>query len=187
MKCYKVTIRGTKPLMHHRFPRPDEECTLSKKRTRAFNPKEQCEKALYRDSNNRIYQPAIHIEASLSKAATDFIFKGKKTYKQIFKSEIEVFPEKIYFDIPKNPENYEIDIRSAVNPSTKGRTWVARPRWDKWQLTFYIKNTAIKEVDSELLKKVLETAGRRIGIGTYRDKFGKFEIVQFEEISEINK
>jgi len=184
-KYYKVTIKGIKPLMHQRFPRPDEECVMSKKRKRAFNPKEECEKALYRDSEGRIYQPAIAIEGALRNSATDFIYKGKKSYKNIVESEIEVLPEKIYFTVPKDPEKYVCDIRSARNPNTRSRVWVARPRWDKWELTFYLINHATKEIDSKLLKEILDNAGRRAGIGTYRQKFGKFKVIEFKEVSEV--
>jgi len=155
LRIYKVTIKGTKPLMHNRFP-IEEHIEGKKSRKRGFNPKEEAEKCLYKDSNGNIYQPSIHIEASLIKSATDFPWKGRKSFKKIVENNVEVIPEKIPFEIPAKPENYEIDIRSVVNPNTRGRQPKARPIWKDWQFTFHIKVDDEEELDGKTLKRILE-------------------------------
>jgi len=173
-----------KPLIHHRFPEEDECILSTSKRKRAFNPGEQCRKALYIDKGGKIYQPALHIESALIRGATAFSWKGRKTYKEIVASEVEVYPEKIYFEVPENPEDYTCFIVTAVNPINKSRTRVARPMWKDWQFTFYIKVYDPEAISGETLKKILVHAGRRIGIGTYRLRYGKFEVLKFEEIPD---
>jgi len=179
MKMYKVVIEGTKPLMHHAFK------VLEKKRKRAFNPEEEAENCLYKDSRGRIYQPASHIEGALIKSSTDFRWSGRKTYKHIVSSEVTVIPEEIPFLIPENPEEYKIDIRSIVSPSTKGRQLIARPIWNHWRFKFYLKVDDETELDGDMLKKILINAGKRYGIGTYRLKFGRFKVIEFREVNSI--
>jgi len=182
-KLYKVTIKnlGSKGLMHNRFPIEDYN-ESKKKRKRAFNPVEDALKSLYKDEEGRIYQPANHIKKSLVRSAVEFPWKGRKTYKTLVESDIEVFPEKIYFEIPENPETYRVAIHIVRNVNTGGRQPKARPVWDKWQFTFNIKIWDSEEIDPKILKEMLVTAGRRYGIGTFRQEFGKFEITKFEEI-----
>lgn len=182
-KVYRVTIKGTKPLMHNRYPIEDQ--CLKKKRKRAFNPREEVEKCLYKDSNGNIYQPAIHIEASLIKSAVDFPWKGRKSFKSIVSNGIEVIPEKIPFEIPADPSKYEIDIRSVVNPNTRGRQPKARPVWKDWQFSFHIKVDEPDELDAKTLKSILINAGKRYGIGTYRQKFGRFKVKNFKEVDNV--
>ena len=55
-----------------------------------------------------------------------------------------------------------------------------RPRLDDWSLTFTL--TCIEDqVDAEALKMILDYAGRAVGIGDYRPRFGGFAVTQFRD------
>ena len=187
MKKYNVRIRGIRPLIHNRYDLDEAQKKRKKQKGSTFNPEKEVEKSLYRNTKGEIYQPADHIEGALIKTGPKFVIPNasRKTYKDRMKSQIFVSPSQISFN--GNSNNYEIDIRSGVVPSTRGRIAIARPRWDNWEFDFQIQVLDENLVSGDILKEILETAGREQGIGTYRPKFGLFEVVKFEPVIENTK
>lgn len=176
---YNVTIKGTVPLMHNRYPLNATDITKKEKKGKVFNAEESAKKCLYVNTKGEIYQPADHIEGALIKVGSSINIAGggKKTYKDQMKTNILVMPTEIPFE---NGKDYETDVRLAVIPATRGRVPVARPRWDDWSFNFTIRVMDKETLDADILKQLLETAGRTQGIGTYRPKFGRFEVTKFE-------
>jgi hypothetical protein len=161
----------------HRFP---IEEYLEKKQTKIGDikdPKLEAEKALYRNKKGEIYTPSAQIMGALIKSATDYRIpgKGKKTFKDAFKSGILIEPDEIIHKIP----SWEVDIRPVV--INQARVPRARPRFDKWELEFNV--TILDErITPAYLKEILTTAGQYIGIGDYRPTYGLFEVVKIEPI-----
>jgi hypothetical protein len=181
MQDYKTKIRGIVPLMNNRYPLDAMMITKKKPRGTLFNPVEKAKDCLYINTKGEIYQPSDHIEGALIQVgSTEGVpGQGKKTYKDQMKTNIAVMPTEIPFP---NGKDYEVDVRLAVIPATRGRVPVARPRWDKWEFDFVLRVFDETLLDGETLRRLLETAGRTKGIGTYRPKFGRFEVVVFESI-----
>jgi len=181
MKDYKVKIQGVAPLMHNRYPLDAMQITKKTKRGKVFDPVTVVQACLYKNVNGEIYQPADHIEGALIQVGSQINIagRGKKTYKDEMKTNIQVMPQEIPFPDGKN---FAIDVRLAVIPATRGRVPVARPRWDKWEFEFTIRVFNEEYLPESILKELLENAGREKGIGTYRPKFGRFEVVEFKAI-----
>jgi hypothetical protein len=173
MREYEVSIKGIVPLMHERF-----SGATSSKHKKKYDPKEECEKKLYRNKDGKIFQPAIHIEGALINAATNFQMKGRKSYKDFFKSSVIIMPQEIFFKIPEDPENYEIDERPVVIQRSRVLTW--RPKWNDWEFDFSIKVLQDAMIDDSTVKEILEHAGAYVGIGSFRPKFGRFEVIKFQ-------
>lgn len=172
----KVKIEGVSPLLQHRYEMEKAE-DKSKKKAGSVDYSEQVEQAIYRDEQGNIYQPSSHIEGSLMKAAVNFQIagKGKKTYKDLTKMVI-VEP----FAIPHLHPAFKVDKRPVV--INRARIVRCRPRFDKWELVF----TMLVQEDQlpvEVLEEILEYAGRYIGIGDYRPRFGRFRIVEFKKVA----
>ncbi len=177
---FKATIRGLCPLLMHRFSEDslttptkktgDKKLTDDEKRTVA-------KEYLYLEKG-KLSQPAIHIESTMQKASTQFKMagNGKKTYKELVKGGVFVFPDMI----PHKYQKWEVDSRAVVNPSTGGRKMCYRPCLDKWELEFELQVNDDR-ADAEVIKQMLEHAGAYIGIGSYRPRFGRFEVVSFKE------
>jgi hypothetical protein len=172
---YAVVIKGIRPLLMHKYTVESE--SDSKKMKTRYDPKEDAENALYKDDEGRICTPSIHIESALSKAATSFKQpgKGRKTYRDLIKSGIQIEP----LNIPHKYPEWKIDIQRAVI----GRSAVprARPRFDKWELEFII-NLVDPTIVPATLQEILNDAGRYIGIGDYRPRYGLFEVTKFERV-----
>jgi len=146
-----------------------------------FNAVADAEKCLYKTLEGKIYQPAEHIEGALIKGACQIQWKGKKTFKDIVAQSIIISPREIPFKTPKDAK-YVVDVTTCVIPATRGRVPVARPRWDEWEFEFTISNENPEDLDGETLKNILTEAGK-VGIGTFRLKYGKFEVESFEKVA----
>lgn len=173
---FNVTIEGIRPLLQNRFNVPDEEPTWHKVRgARDFS--EDVGKALYVTADGKVYQPADHIVASMEKAATSFQIpgKGKKTYKELVKSAVFVYPDEVLHLKPC----WKVDRRPVV---IKGARIVKeRPIFADWKLSFVLESMD-EQFPADALKAILEHAGRYKGIGDYRPRFGLFKVTQFEAI-----
>lgn len=179
MVDFDVTIEGVVPLMHNRYPLESVMTKTKRQRGTLFNPAEEAKKCLYINQSGQIYQPADHIEGCLIQAGSSKTVPGlgKKTYKDLMKTNIAVMPIEIPFPMGKD---YKEDVRLAVIPATRGRVPVARPRWDTWKLDFTLRIFDDTLLDGETLREILEIGGKTKGIGTYRPKYGRFKVTKFE-------
>lgn len=173
MEIATVKIRGIAPLLMNRFVMEKDEQEQAKRRDEKFDPKEDAEKALYRNSKG-CYAPSTWIEACLRDTAKEFKGKGRGSMKATILSSVFVEPD----EIPLNKKTYdEIDQRPAV--IQRNRIVKSRPKFNSWELEFAI-NFDGNRIKRQQLKQILEEAGQTKGIGDYRPKFGRFEILKFE-------
>lgn len=180
---YAVKIRGVVPLMHNRYPLDALSITKKKVRGSVFDPAEEVQKCLYKNVKGDIYQPSDHIEGALINVGSSKTIpgRGKKTYKDMMKTNVVVLPIEIPF---KNGKDFQTDVRLGVIPATRGRVPIARPIWNDWEFDFILRVADESLIEGETLKELLEIAGKEKGIGTYRPKYGRFEVAKFEPVKK---
>lgn len=103
--------------------------------------------------------------------------KGRKTYKDFAKACLIILEREIPFN---NGSDWKVDETPVVVNKSRVLRW--RPRWDEWEFTFTIRNLQPDMMDDETLKQIIEHAGLFVGIGDFRPKFGRFEVIEFEPI-----
>jgi hypothetical protein len=173
MQSVRVKIRGIAPMLQNRYPMEGESEEKARRRDEKFDPKEDAEKALYRNKDG-CFVPSSWIEAALRDTAKEFKGKGRSSLKGAILSSVFVEPE----EIPLGKQTYdEIDRRPAV--IQRQRIVKSRPRFNSWEIEFTI-NFDEERVKKEILKEILIEAGKSKGIGDYRPKFGRFEVVKYE-------
>ena len=174
MKEFDVEIEGIRGLLMHSPQGMTDEST--KRQSGKPDYSQEAEKAIYRSEDGTIFVPASWIEGTLRRGSTNFKIpgRGKKTYKDLMLSSVEVDPSEIKI----NPQKYEIDARS-VNV-VRQRIIRYRPIFKKWKLNFKIR-VLDDQVDATALKEILDYAGSYVGIGDYRPKFGLFKVNTFKE------
>jgi len=173
MKTINVEITGIAPLLQNRFPIEAHGHNISKVTKKVYVPDDEAKKCLY-TRDDVIFQPAEHIYQSMIRAATDFKFSGKKTFKDVVTSCIAVEPEEIPL-ISDKP--YEIDIRPVVIQRARVLKW--RPKFNQWKLKFNILILDETNISPANIKEILEKAGATKGIGDYRPRFGRFTITSW--------
>lgn len=174
MKTINVEITGIAPLLQNRFPMEEHGHNISKATKKVYVPEDEAKKCLY-IKDGQIYQPAEHIFQSMIRAATDFKFSGKKTFKDVVTSCIAVEPEEIPM-ISDKP--YEIDTRPVVIQRARVLKW--RPKFNQWKLRFKLLILDDTNISPANVKEILEKAGATKGIGDYRPRFGRFMVTRFE-------
>lgn len=189
MYTVDVKVRGVAPLLQHRYPMPDF-ATMgkgSRKQTGSVDYSEEWRQYMYVNSSGGIFQPATHFESSMIAAAVNFKIQGKrgKTFKDLFKACIFVSPDEILFGI-QQPEQLDtdadkelyLDLRPVV--VNRARVVRVRPAFKAgWELEFTIE--CIDDgINSDTLQDVLTLAGKSVGVGDYRPRFGRFSVSKFE-------
>jgi len=179
MKTICVEVEGVTPLLMNRFL--DKQIDVKgKKRTGAMAEFEIEDKLYLVDGKPQI--PGIYFRNSIVEAAKQFKItgKGKSTYSKLAGSTIQVKEEYI----PIIPGDYEAYRIAAVNPMTRGRMMVTRPRFNKWKCKFHVQ-LLDDALPPSILNDLINQAGSYVGVGDWRpDKkgmFGKFMLTSFQE------
>ena len=168
----KARIEGTRPLLMHRFNVENEsKLKVGKKPI----PEEEAKMGLYENENGP-FIPSINILCSIIEAGKDAYVqgKGKKTYKEYIKSGLLVHPAEVPL-ISKS--GWTIDLRPVV--VKRNRIVRARPRFDDWALEFEIEIIDPEILTPDIVRLLLERAGRYKGLGDFRPFFGTFKVVEF--------
>lgn len=185
MDNYKIRIKGVSDYLQNQMTTDKDQIAGIKSKIAGDDTdlKAQVEKKMYRDEKG-CYIPAKHIEGSLVKSAAEYPMKGRKKWTEFFKGLVVVNEREIRFIPPKDkPDTVYGDI--VKNPSTRGRFYTERPMFCiGWEVEFTLQILDEKGPSEKLLHEILNTAGKYKGIGDYRPKFGRFEVVEFEKIEE---
>jgi hypothetical protein len=185
MRSVKAKIQGISPLLQHRYVFTDEKEGAAKKKSGKRDYSEEWKLALYWDNALGVMQPATHLEAAMIKAAVNFqiVGRGKKTYKDLFKSAVFVAPDYIPHGLKGSKESLveegKITIDKRLVRVSNSGVERLRPMLKNWSLEFTIE-IHDEQISADTVHQVLEHAGRYVGIGDFRPKFGRFSVISFE-------
>lgn len=193
MKTIEVEIEGTTPLLHHRMP--EEELfgllgakTEKKKAKEELTPREIAERYAYKNDAGQFYIPMEYVVGAFAHVASDY--KQKNTTRKSLKTVARgIFRPAQDSAVLLNKANepltsFEVDVRKATNHQ-KGAVAVCRPRFDCWKARFRI-NVDTDIVATETANEMLNDAGKRSGIGSFRVSrggyFGQFIVTEWKEV-----
>ena len=184
----KITIEGVCPLVMHngRLADPLDEWAkrmkaVSSKRNKTDADIEELARlefmgGLYYDEKNGIYIPADMIEACFINGAKKSK-RGPQAKSGFFLDE----DAKFEYKGPKKPDelwqNKDFVLKAKVRIMANS-VMRYRPHFPKWKATF----TALFFDDilsKPEIKEILETAGRIVGLGDWRPKYGRFKVTKF--------
>jgi hypothetical protein len=193
MKRFEIELNGVTPLLHHRMTEEELFGLLGKKSNKKKDEEEQtprqiAEKYAYKNGENYCI-PTSYIVGAFRGIASEYKQKNsqRKSLKSIaggiFRTEQEYAD--LVDDSGKPITNFEVDIRKATNHQ-KGAVAVCRPRFDRWKLKTTISvDTSL--VSEDTILEMLNDAGKRSGIGSFRVSkggyFGQFSVTKFEELT----
>lgn len=182
MYTVEVRIKGTRPLLMHRNPLPEEGDPVIKKITGMSKEQQKYmvdfEKSKYvMEDGTTLYQPASAIHKCLAESALNFQIpgKGKKTYKALVVGSLLVEPDIIVHEIQEAvPDRQWVRIQTS-------RIVRTRARLDEWALSFQLL-VADDQFPEEALKQILEYGAVTKGLGDYRPVFGRFIVTEFKRV-----
>jgi hypothetical protein len=180
-----VEITGITPLLMNRFNIEEQQAT-TKVKDKNLTPREAAKKVCYEDEKG-LYYPAVNIFAALIESGK-FHKSGKM---KITTARSSLIPAGVMIDGTvlyfKRPNQWEVDSRAVVVPSTGGRIVCHRPRLDDWCLDFSL------DVDPEMfsakfIRTLVDDAGNKVGLGDFRPArkgiFGRFVVTKWDEVKE---
>ena len=175
----KVKIEGATPLLMNRFQdRSIEGKSKAKGEAKEMDIKDK----LWLTKDDKPYIPSVYFYRALIDAGKRLQVRGQKkaTYSKIIGAVLQINPDVI--DLKGKWTEFRT---SAVNPMTKGRMMVSRPKFENWSCEFELFIVG-NEIASETLNTLLVDAGQKTGIGDWRPEkkgqFGKFIVTEFKEI-----
>jgi hypothetical protein len=190
MKTFCVTITGIAPLLQHRF----DDAAALEEGTRAVHvqkedPRTIAERNAHRTTEGSLFLPGAAIARLLREAGGAHKQRGsRKSLKYIIPAAVLVLEDEIVLRDPHGTPltEFEVDTRSVVIPSTKGRVLRHRPRLNSWGAEFSLE---IDEtvLDPTTVHQLLTEGGTRVGLGDYRPEkggpFGRFQVVAWAEMT----
>lgn len=188
MREIETKITGTTPLLCNCFNDTAQIAASGRSKSSLIgdkgSPRAQAEQKLYLGVNGDLMIPQPNMFRCLIDAGKYFK-SGKSKVTTIKSSLIPACVEITGVEIPIiHKEPWEVDTRAVRIPSTGGRILCYRPKFNDWSLSF----TMCLDDDvmtSELLREILDAAGKRIGLGDFRPDckgpFGKFVVTHWEE------
>lgn len=181
MKIATFRIVGISPLlMNSAAAFTVSDADKSKTRQSIPPPEVEAEAGTYRLEDNALGFPAAAFKKAVVSAA-----KGRKVGKLGLPGIVlaSVFETTEYValidpETDKPLHDYIIDIRGA-RPQKQGMVRRARPRVDAWACDVSLEYDD-ELITDDLVRELLERAGRNIGIGNFRPeksgRYGRFEV-----------
>jgi hypothetical protein len=193
MEHVSVKIEGVTPLILNRFHDAAQLSATSGTRASTASekgtPQAQAELKLYTGADGKLVIPQPNVLSCIT-AAGKFFKAGKSKVTTQKSSLIPACVEIEGVDIPlMHKQPWRVDGRPVRIPATGGRILCYRPMFDDWALTFALTlDTEVMTV--KLLREVIDTAGKRIGLGDFRPDckgpFGRFKVTNWK-VSDLAK
>lgn len=172
-KEVKVTVRGSCSMLQHK--RVNKETKKLKKTAEKVDYSKQWKNSLYSDTKG-CYVPCDYMQACLTTAGKAFSFKGKKTFKDIVNATLIVTPEKIYLG-KKKPDK----IHECFGVIQRNQVAIYRPEFLKgWTIKFALLLLDTDQLPVKTVKELLVYGGKFVGIGDWRPRYGRFEVISFK-------
>jgi hypothetical protein len=187
----KVKLEGIKPILINSFPVDTFDENKSKSGSIGKNETEW-KKTILMDAKRNIYVLPSYITACIS-GGGKHIKVGKATLSKKVSASLQCMEDIILLDGAIVPEERDLtrlttdpvylDVRSVVNPMTKGRNLRYRIAVRTgWKMTFTIMWDDFA-VSKDGMKNCIENAGIFEGIGDGRKiGFGRFKLLSFSSI-----
>jgi len=180
-----VTIRGVSPLLMNQ---DTGERPKIKDHSSPENKEREFQVAQYRDSKGVLMQPAEMLEKALEVAGGSFQFKGAKKYGKVLCGGVFIEPQEIPHKVitVKKVKFGEVEPFAKmvrIPPRTGARVMKTRAIIRDWELDFVI-NVVNDSINFDTLQDIVTAAGAFNGIGDWRPKYGRFEVIKFEKQKE---
>ncbi len=178
MKEVNVEITGLTPLLMHNIAGADLE-GKSRKATKTYKDEDEAEKSAYwmtEGKKRMLCVPSRCLYACIRTASSYFKVKGR-SMKPIIAGSVRIEPENISLGTDK----YEIDKQSVV--VQRARILRVRPKLPNWKLRFKIIYNEEYISDPDIIRKILEEGGVKVGLLDFRPanggQYGIFKVTKF--------
>jgi hypothetical protein len=183
----KLTLTGTAPILMHnaRLADPLDSYTkllktVSSKRTKTDDDHEEMARieflgGLYCDETMGPYIPGVNLHQCLIEGAK-LTRRGRHVERGVVVMEEQLL---LAYSGPRTPDELYADknFRSRLSVGvTTSRVMRTRPKFPQWALEAHLV-VDTGQLDLNDIGEIAETAGLMIGLGDYRPRYGRFDVV----------
>ena len=152
------------------------------------DPKIEARKAGYWTTEGTAYIPSEQILRCVQNAGVNFKYEGRKTMKNIVPSIVMIAPEKIpLLNHEKNPAETWDEISAMPVRVVQARIVRCRPQWNNWAADFELEVLNPDILSFKKLREIVDYAGKFLGIGDYRPRYGRFYVTHWQKITVSNE
>lgn len=185
MQIVKLKLKSIAPMLMHsdRFSNPLDQATkahkeLTSKRKKTDEDHEAIARSEYLGSlyidKDGPFIPSMNLDAAFVEAA-----KMQKLGKHV-KRAMMVMEDKVYlkYDGPRTAAALVNDSRFVDARSVRvsmARLTRCRPRFNEWEAECTLAFDA-EQINQNEVKQIVENAGRLVGVGDFRPRFGRFTV-----------
>ena len=174
-----VEIEGIAPLLQHNALASLEGLKGGNTRRRPTRDNTEEWRNFMYQQDGKLVHPSDAIYSCLVQASREFKADRRRTMQRLVTA--SVFPVGKWMTIKGKKEPDYVHESVAVNPTTKGRIVVYRPAFKEgWRMTFQLELTDPESVSFAKIKEILDYAGLKVGLGSWRPRYGRFTVVKFE-------
>lgn len=176
MKKIECEIVGETPILMNNPASMLDVQDTTRIKGKKYDQEKEAEKVAYRTIKGELYVPSSAIKGCMLNASK-MMKAGKFALRPILAGGVRIEPTEVLLGTKK----YEPDLRTVVIQHQ--RVVKARPKISDWKLKFNIVYNSELISDPNIIRKVLEDGGMRIGILDFRPsnggEFGTFKVTKF--------
>lgn len=174
-----VTIEGVAPILFHAYDVEVVEQKASARKGSREKKEDNVESFVYRNDAGELCVPGLNFKAAMAEAAKRFPDPSspRKSARDLVRAGVLVSP----FLASLGTKTWDaIDKRGVVIQKTSRVTRQRPMMREGWRCTFEIEVQESEFIREELLREIVDRAGRFGGLGDYRPDFGRFKVVKWE-------
>lgn len=172
-----VTIEGSAPLLFHRWDSDAVATKASAAKGSAAKKADNLESYVYRTSEGHIGLPGEYLRQAIIHAAKfeQDPRSPRKSAMDLFKA--GVVPMTLLGSLGVEKWDFEDRRRVMVQRNAVTRT---RPAMrEGWKVEIQLQVLLPEYIGVDLLRKVVDNAGRLVGVGDFRPTYGRFTVVNW--------
>lgn len=174
----RVTIQGSADFLFHRWNSDAVDAKAKSAKGSAAKKSDDLESYVYRTDDGQLAIPGEYLRQAIVNAA-----KFQQDPRSPRKSAMDLFKAAVISLTnlaPTGRSNWDYEDRRRVMVQRNGITRTRPALKSGWTAEFELMVQLPEYVDPVLLRKVLDDAGRLIGLGDFRPTFGRFTVSHWE-------
>lgn len=173
-----LAIEGSAPVLFHRWNVDGVEAKAKAAKGSTAKKSDDLESYVYRNHDGVICLPGEYLRQAIIHASK---FKQdprspRKSAMDLFKAGVLSLTELA----PLGVTQWDYEDRRRVMVQRNGITRVRPAMREGWRADFHLMVQTPEYIGVDLLRSVVDDAGRLVGLGDFRPTFGRFTVVNWE-------
>lgn len=183
----QVKIQGVSDLLFHRWSNEDVAEKAAANKGSKTKKNDNVEAFIYRNDKNQICMPGRYLNRAIVEAAR--FHQDPRSSRKMAKDLVQaavIVPTMLAPILVKDKPTSDWDYldRQRVVIQRAGITRVRPAFTAGWKAQFNVTSLLPEYVSPQFLRRLVQDAGKFIGLADFRPTYGRFDVVEWKELSE---